>query len=75
MKDFDRAFIKKLEDQRLVGYVPGNQSGVTVAIGLDLAGQDIVELRSYKIPESLIAKLSPFCVKELKGDDARKKLD
>jgi Bacterial toxin homologue of phage lysozyme, C-term len=60
--DFD--FISKLEGgQRLDAYVPSpgdSKSGVTIATGFDLGGRDEKALKGLKLPDDLIAKLTPY---------------
>lgn len=72
----DWSFIAAREGAKLNGYVPldgnGNpdaNSGVTIAVGFDLGGRNVSNLRSLGFDQSLIALLTPYL--GLRGPAAR----
>lgn len=75
MRSIDWAFIYKLEGRRLEGYVPRGEdhhplenSGVTVATGVDIGQRDRAEIIRLFIPDELKRKLLPYVL--LKGQKA-----
>lgn len=71
----DNAFIDSVEGgQQLDAYVPNNngvvidQSGVTVATGVDLGGQTVESLTALGVDQALVTTLTPYL--HLTGQDA-----
>lgn len=67
MKSIDYAFVERLEARKLIGYVPRHNdgtvfenSGVTVATGVDFGHRDRSEIVSMFIPDALKRKLFPY---------------
>ena len=73
MAEIDWAFIGTLEGAAIPkGYVPSDESGVTIATGVDLGQRAMPELQAFGLGTALTEKLKPYL--GLKGDDARRKL-
>ena len=58
--NIDWEFIASLEGNELKGYVPSDNSGVTIASGVDLKEKDRSFFEHLGLPETLINKLEPF---------------
>lgn len=76
----DWGFITAREGARTHGYVPpdsnGNpdaNSGVTIAIGFDLGGRTVADLKKLGLPDDLVTKLTPYLGK--RGQDAQNYLN
>ena len=70
MNKIDWNFISELEGRGAnIGYVPTNNSGVTIATGFDLKEKDEEFLLSIGISETIVSKLQNFC--GLSGDKAK----
>ena len=74
MARIDWAFIGTLEGEAIPkGYVPSDNSGVTIATGVDLGQRAMPELLALGLAAALTDKLKPYL--GLKGDAARDKLN
>ena len=74
MARIDWAFIGTLEGEAIPkGYVPSDNSGVTIATGVDLGQRAMPELLALGLAAALTDKLKPYL--GLKGNAARDKLN
>ena len=74
MARIDWAFIGTLEGEAIPkGYVPSDNSGVTIATGVDLGQRAMLELLALGLAAALTDKLKPYL--GLKGNAARDKLN
>ncbi len=73
MMNIDWTFISQHEGgQKLEGYWPGRNSGVTVATGVDLGQRNMIDLNRLNLTPDLKKKLEPYL--GIKGDPARRLL-
>jgi hypothetical protein len=73
MAQIDWAFIGTLEGEAIrTGYVPSDNSGVTIATGVDLGPKGMAELLALNLGAALTGKLQPYL--GLRGGAARGKL-
>ena len=66
----DYSFIEKLEGNKTTGYVPSNNSGVTIASGFDLKERTYESLIKDGMSKELAEKLKPYT--GVSGTDAKK---
>ena len=61
--------LQRVEENELEGYVPSNNSGVTIGRGFDIGQHNATDLVNMGIDTSLISRLTPYLKK--KGQAAR----
>jgi hypothetical protein len=70
MDKVDWKFISKLEGEAIdTGYVPSDNSGVTIGTGVDLKMKNAEFLESIGVPSDIVEVLEPYF--RLKGDEAK----
>tara|TARA_S200002703_G_scaffold365_1_gene654 strand:- start:980 stop:4375 length:3396 start_codon:yes stop_codon:yes gene_type:complete len=57
------SLLQRLEDNRFEGYVPTNNSGVTIGRGFDIGQHDSDDLERMSVDTGLIARLTPYLKK------------
>lgn len=71
--NIDWTFISQFEGgQKLEGYFPGGNSGVTVATGVDIGQRNMIDLNRLNLSPDLKKKLEPYL--GVKGEAARRLL-